>query len=156
MEDPGELWNIFRLKRDISEIYFRSFFQEYRFPEGLNSTHLQTMIYLDILGTSPMTRISQILQLEKGSFTPVARKLTDMGYLKKDRAADDKRVYQLGLTPSGESLVKDFKEKHWAYIRRNLSQLPEAEQDEYFSLMEKLNTINAKLRDELGIRGIFD
>ena len=156
MQKEGELWHIFRLKRDMSEIFFKAFFHSHQFPEGLNPTLMQTMIYLDILGPCPMTRISQILQLEKGSFTPVARRLVDLGYVVKSRNQDDKRIFELQLTPEGEELVQEFKKDHWDFIHKSLGVIPKEEQKEYFSLLDKLNTINAKLREELGIKGIFE
>ena len=156
MAGKEDLLPIFRLKRDISEIYFKAFFHIYDFKEGMNPTLMQTLIYLEYLGSSSMTRISNILQLEKGSFTPVARRLVDMGYVVKSRNQKDKRIFELTLTVSGESLVRECKDKHWEYIHNSLSVLSGKEQKEYFTLIEKLNRINGKLRKELEIKGIFD
>ncbi len=156
MTEQEDLLPIFRLKRDISEIYFKAFFHNHEFQEGMNPTLMQTLIYLEFMGSSSMTRISQILQLEKGSFTPVAKRLVDMGYVVKSRNEKDKRIFELSLTPRGKALVKEFKREHGDYIHRSLSAISEEEKKEYFSLIEELNRMNRKLRKELGIKGIFD
>ena len=156
MESKGDLLSLFRLKRDLNELFFRAFFNIYQFPEELNSTHMQSMIYLDHLGSCPMTQISRILQMEKGSFTPVAKKLTELGYIKKIRNADDKRIFELSLTSTGLTLVGHFKEEHQKYIRECLSMLTTEEQKEYFDLMDRLIDINSRLREELGIPGVID
>lgn len=151
MEAKGDLLSLFRLKRDLNELFFRAFYNIFQFPEGLNSTHILTMIHLDHLETCPMTQISHILQMEKGSFTPVAKKLESLGYIKKERNSGDRRIFELSLTPRGRILVTRFKDEHQAFIREQLSVISAEEQGDYFDLMNRLNGINSRLREELGI-----
>jgi len=156
MEPKEDLLSLFRLKREINELFFREFYNIYQFQDGLNSTHILTMIHLDHLGPVPMTQISQFLQMEKGSFTPVAGKLTELGYIEKNRNAVDKRIFELSLTAKGRTLVGEFKKEHREYINRSLSRLTEAEQNEYFQLTQRLNQLNTRLREEMGLPGILD
>nr|WP_281389054.1 MarR family transcriptional regulator [Spirochaeta isovalerica] len=137
------------MKRDLNELYFKGFFQIYDFPEGLNPTHMLTLIHLDHAGPSPMTQISHLMQLEKGSFTPVAGKLVEMGFIRKDKNREDKRISELHLTESGLKLVTDFKEEHKGFILERISLLPEKEQREYFSLMNRLNELDSIIIGEL-------
>ena len=148
--------SLFSLKREINEIFFREFYNIYQFKDGLNSTHILTMIYMEHMGTSPMCQISQFLQMEKGSFTPVAGKLAKLGYIRKDRSIHDKRVSERSLTPQGHDRVNHFKKEHRDYINQSLSRLTDKEQKEYFMLMNRLNQLNTRLRDELGLPGIID
>ncbi len=154
MDRQSDFFKILQLKRDMSGLFFKAFFSLYSFPEGLNPTHLQTMIYLDHNGPSSMSQISHILQLEKGSFTPVAKKLIEKGYIEKKQSEKDKRIYELNLTPKGQDLVYHFKAEHMQYIDKTLSSISRKEQTEYFTLIEQIIKINSHLRKEMGIKEI--
>ena len=154
MDRQSDFFKILQLKRDMSGLFFKAFFSLYSFPEGLNPTHLQAMIYLDHNGPSSMSQISHILQLEKGSFTPVAKKLIELGYIEKNQSEIDKRIYELNLIPKGQDLVQHFKTEHMQYINKTLSCISRKEQKEYFALIERIIEINAHLKKEMGIKEI--
>ena len=152
MCSQDEVFNIFTIKWDFSEIFFKEFFKQYNFPDLLNSTHTRTMIVLDHNGPCTMTKASCLMELEKGSFTPVAKKLVEYNYIKKVQNRDDKRVYELVLTEKGSEYVKEFKEEHLAYIKKSLENFSPEDQESYFDLLKKVNSMNARLRESMGIK----
>ena len=92
----------------IEKVYFKGFEGTCDFPFHLNQTHIKTLMTLKFEGENPMSVISDKLNLEKGSFTPVANSLIDLGLIEKTPDCKDKRVYNLHLTEKGEVFSTDY------------------------------------------------
>jgi DNA-binding MarR family transcriptional regulator len=92
-----------------------------------------------------MSEVSRRLNLEKGSFTPVAAKLIKLGYIQKNQDESDKRVYNLELTDLGLEVAEDFKEKHLTYINQLVTQFSEDERQEYFEAIDKVYQMTKRL-----------
>ncbi len=142
---------LFNLNRDMGQIYFREFENSYEFPDSLNPTHIKTMMFLKFNGPSPMSSVSKQLSLEKGSFTSVANRLINSGYVVKQRTEEDKRVFLLKLTDQGEHFSNEFGEQHLEYVKKVIGILDESEQTRYLDMIEELLKMNRKLRVALDI-----
>ena len=148
MKQPNQtIKEIFELRFGVEQIFFRDFLQTYPTPEGVNHTHIQALMMLRFQGPSPMSVISQQLMLEKGSFTPVANKLIQLGLVAKLRSDLDKRVYHLSLTDEGESMAENFAETHHTYIKTLLDRLSDEKRSEFMRSVNNANTIMATLKD---------
>ena len=140
-----QIRQIFDLKFGIDLLFFKQFERSFELPSGLNFTHMKALLALSFHGPCSMSEISHMMIMEKGSFTPVAAKLIDKGFLNKERSIEDKRVYNLVITEPGRELTNRFRESHVKYIHSVLDGLSGEEQVEYNRLLEKLNKMNIKL-----------
>lgn len=130
--------SIFQLHSSIEYFFFKEFIHSYPLPKGLNPTHIKTMLALRFIGGKPMSEISKLLSLEKGSFTPVANKLIKDGYVEKLQSVEDRRVYNLSLTKKGTDLAQDFGAKHISHIETILSPLGEEEKESFLKSIEEI------------------
>ena len=73
-------------------------------PMGL--THPQYLVMLALWEDSPLTvkRLSELLQLDPGTLSPLLKRLEAAGYVRRERAAHDERALAVTLTESGRAL----------------------------------------------------
>lgn len=138
MEDL-RLKSIIDVRMKLERLFFKQHLYSYTMPDGLNQTHMLTLLHLLFCSSCPMVELSRHLNLEKGSFTPVANKLLQFGYIEKKQNPQDKRVSQLSLTEKGETLALDFKKSHLLYIQGLLDTLAEEERERFFQAVGFLN-----------------
>ncbi len=122
--------SVFELSHIYRDVFVRNFLADYPTPEGLNRTHLSTMLYIMFADNPKMSEISGNMGLEKGSFTPVAQKLLALGYIKKSKTEKDRRKSILNLSEKGEKLTKEYYAAHAKYINEKLSLLGD-DRDKY-------------------------
>ncbi len=129
---------ILHLKSTIEHTFFKEFFAQYESDDALNHSHIITLLSLNHWGPAPMSTISEKVNLEKGSFTTVSKKLIAKGYMIKEQDDDDKRVYNLHLTDKGQQYVRVFRKNHLAFIEGKIRQLNDEEQKRYMTAVESL------------------
>ncbi|PAB60297.1 MarR family transcriptional regulator [Anaeromicrobium sediminis] len=132
----------------ITEIFFNDFQTASDLLKDLNSTHTKTLMALKYEGSSTMSSISRKIELEKGSFTPVANKLIKLGYIEKVQSTEDKRKSLLQLTESGHNFAERFHEEHTKYIYNQLSKLSEAERGAYLAAINLVQCLSRKILEE--------
>lgn len=113
--------------------------------EELNPKHYQTIMALFHGGSCTMHDLSTRVMLQKGSFTPVANKLLSIGFIRKERSAEDKRMYFIHLTDKGVNFANGFSDKHHSYLEDKFSALSSGERDRYFELLYELRGFNEKM-----------
>lgn len=133
--------SLFELRFSIENVFFREHMKQYKFPEGINHTHMKALLTLRVWGEQSMSDLSKKLNLEKGSFTPVAQKLIEEGYIVKERSKKDKRVYNLSLTKLGTETANKFKSDHLLFIKKYLEQLTEEEKKELDSALVTVSNV---------------
>ncbi len=138
--------NILELRWIIENAYFRAFEESIDYPTNLNHTHVKTMIFLKFEGEKSMSAVSNKLNLEKGSFTPVANHLIKLGYIEKIPDPRDKRVYNLRLLESGDKITTEVIEKHNIFADRMLEHLTEDEKKRYFEAIELINELTIRMQ----------
>lgn len=137
--------SLFMLRFGMEDIFFKDFAKLYETPDEINMTQMRTMVILSIHGPMAMSVLSKIMLLEKGSFTPIAKKLIKLSYLEKISDETDKRKSLLKVTEKGSKLAEDYKSSHIKYIRKVLSKLTKEEQEVYLKHIDIVNSINMKL-----------
>ncbi len=138
--------NILELRSIIENAYFRAFEESTDFPANLNHTHVRAMIFLKFQGEQPMSAVSYKLNMEKGSFTPVANHLLRLGYIEKLPNPRDKRVYLLRLLESGEKLMNEVIAKHNIFAKKMLDKLTEEERSSYFAAIDLINELTVRMQ----------
>ncbi|MEV6287431.1 MarR family transcriptional regulator [Kribbella sp. NPDC051770] len=73
-------------------------------PMGL--THPQYLVMLALWEESPLSvkQLSNLLQLDPGTLSPLLKRLESAGYLTRGRDPRDERSLAVELTPSGQAL----------------------------------------------------
>lgn len=141
----AQLEDILKLHSILEKVYFKDFWVDFDFPKGLNHTHLKTLIILYFEGSCSMSTVSEMTNLEKGSFTPVANKLIKLDYINKQQNIADKRIYDLTLTRNGQRLADRFIKTHINYIDHLLSALTYREKEDYFAALNYIRSTTSKL-----------
>ena len=118
---------IFELHSALEHNIFKHFIKNYPLPDKLNHRHMRAIVILHFKETASMSEMSNVLGIEKGSFTTVAEKLIKTGYIFNQRNEKDRRVYELRLTEKGSQLAETFVKDHRAYITDLFSKLSEEE-----------------------------
>lgn len=135
---------IFELSHIYRDVFVRDFLADYPTPDGLNRTHLRTLLYIMFADNPKMSEISGNMGLEKGSFTPVAQKLLALGYISKSKTDKDRRKSILNLTDKGTVLTQEYYNAHAKYIYDKLELLGD-DQDKYMELLEKMLEMTRKM-----------
>lgn len=87
-------------------------------PMGL--THPQYLVMLALWQYAPVSvrRLSELLQLDPGTLSPLLKRLESIGYLRRERKAGDERSLAITLTEAGRSLRADAEKIPPAVVER--------------------------------------
>jgi DNA-binding MarR family transcriptional regulator len=150
MGEPNhfEIEFIFEFMHLYNNTLFRgASFSDY-YNEGLNRAHVRTMIFLHIHHGGTMTDVSRCVALEKGSFTPVANKLLELGYIEKIGLDEDKRKVFLALTPKGVAYAERVMQEHIAHFETQLAKLSNKERNDFIKSLNTLYRLLEKMKHQ--------
>jgi MarR family transcriptional regulator, organic hydroperoxide resistance regulator len=98
--------------------------------EPMNLTHPQYLVMLALWQHAPLSvkDLSQLLQLDPGTLSPLLKRLEAAGYVRRERHAGDERQLSVTLTESGKALRADAERIPPAVVERLSMSLPELQQ----------------------------
>jgi MarR family transcriptional regulator, organic hydroperoxide resistance regulator len=73
-------------------------------PLGLTYPQYIVMMILWADAPCPVSHVGQRAHLETNTLTPLLKRLEQLGYVTRQRSAQDERVVEIGLTPQGAAL----------------------------------------------------
>ena len=87
-------------------------------PMGL--THPQYLVMLALWQHAPLSvcRLSELLQLDPGTLSPLLKRLEAIGYLRRERNPGDERSLAITLTESGRALRAEAEKIPPAVVQR--------------------------------------
>jgi len=87
-------------------------------PMGL--THPQYLVMLALWQHAPLSqrRLSELLQLDPGTLSPLLKRLEAIGYLRRERKAGDERTMAIALTGPGRALRAEAEKIPPAVVQR--------------------------------------
>lgn len=87
-------------------------------PMGL--THPQYLVMLALWQHAPLSvrRLSELLQLDPGTLSPLLKRLETIGYVRRERDRSDERSLALTLTERGRALRADAEKIPPAVVER--------------------------------------
>ena len=87
-------------------------------PMGL--THPQYLVMLALWQHAPLSqrRLSELLQLDPGTLSPLLKRLEAIGYLRRERKAGDERTMAIALTGPGRALRTEAEKIPPAVVQR--------------------------------------
>ncbi|MET8150821.1 MarR family winged helix-turn-helix transcriptional regulator [Actinoplanes sp. NPDC049668] len=110
MSDTADTANPLALEEQVCfalSVAARSVVAVYRpLLEPMGLTHPQYLVMLALWQHAPLSvrRISELLQLDPGTLSPLLKRLEAVGYLRRERDPGDERSLAVTLTPSGQAL----------------------------------------------------
>jgi MarR family transcriptional regulator, organic hydroperoxide resistance regulator len=110
MPGPSEEVDLLALDRQVCfalAVASRSVIALYRpLLEPMGLTHPQYLVMLALWEESPLSvkQLSNLLQLDPGTLSPLLKRLESQGYLTRARDPRDERSLAVTLTESGQSL----------------------------------------------------
>ena len=106
-EIPGDPLELERQVCFALSVAARSVLSIYRpLLEPMGLTHPQYLVMLALWQHAPLSvrGLSELLQLDPGTLSPLLKRLEAVGYLRRDRAPADERSLAVTLTPTGTAL----------------------------------------------------
>jgi len=146
-----EMRLVFHLIPAFSHAFFEGHGEAFGDLEGLNKTHVHAVVFLKIHGPSPMSAVARFLGLEKGSFTPIANRLLEWGFVTREVDPEDRRRQVLRLTDPGREFAERLRERRGARFREQVDKLTKAERRQFFQALERLEGLLAKMNDGVTI-----
>ena len=88
--------------------------------ELMGLTHPQYLVMLALWQHAPLTvrGLSELLQLDPGTLSPLLKRLESIGYLRRERNPDDERSLAVTLTDAGRELRTQAEAIPPAVVRR--------------------------------------
>ncbi|TVR59618.1 MAG: MarR family transcriptional regulator [Gemmatimonadales bacterium] len=105
---------------------------------GLTTAQFGVLEALHHLGPLSLGELAEKLLVTGGNITYVMDRLEDQGLVVRERSDRDRRVILAHLTHEGSTLMDRVFPEHADFIRRRLTHLEPAEQDELRRLLKKL------------------
>ena len=87
-----------------------------------------------------MTDIAKKISKDKSTVTPLINKLLELGYIKKEKSKDDKRVTYISLTDKARDIEDTFNSISSEVRETAYKNFTQEEKAEFFRLLKKLNT----------------
>lgn len=94
-------FNLYTASRLMTQVYAE-------YLDQLNLTYLQFLV-MNLLWTKDKVTLKSLgdrLYLDSGTLTPLINRLSETGYLKKEKSKKDEREVFIGLTAKGRNLQK--------------------------------------------------
>lgn len=101
--------------------------------------NILTVLYNNNNGRLSMNQIGKTVGKDKSTITALVNKLSNLGYVKKEKCIQDKRVTYIILTEKGKAIegkVNDISEKVNLIAYKNFSK---KEKDIFLELLKKMN-----------------
>lgn len=106
---------------------------------GVKEYHtLDTIWTLTKTKSNTANNIAKALNITAGTLTTNLQRLTDKGYVYKERDTMDKRVVYVYLTPAGVGLRRSRETAHKKLLRQALLRLSDSEKVALCSLLNKI------------------
>ena len=93
-------------------------FEAQGLDKKMNTTQLWVLAIMSQHDKMTMSEICKFVVLEKGSFKATIDLLMGYGYIRSQKAEDDKRKVYLSLTPEGEQVAKRINHSLEDYLHR--------------------------------------
>lgn len=105
---------------------------------GLNVTEFGVLEALYHKGTLSVQAIVDKVLIANSSMSYVLSKLEDKALIKKEKSSQDKRQFNISITPKGQSILDDMYPKHVQSLRQRLDVLTTKEEKELQRLLKKV------------------
>jgi DNA-binding MarR family transcriptional regulator len=138
MNDKYIIYFISKTKKKMTRFIEKALKEEGLDDLGPSYGNILTVLYNNN-GKLSMNQIGQLIGKDKSTITALVNKLSNLGYVKKEKCIEDRRVTYIILTERGKSIegkVNNISEKVNLIAYRNFSK---KEKDIFLELFKKMN-----------------
>ncbi|MFV0516637.1 MAG: nitronate monooxygenase [Aminipila sp.] len=104
----------------------------------LSITEIHTLEAIGIGKLKTMTQVAGSLKISVSTLTVAINKLVKKGYVDRWRIPEDRRIVKIGLTPSGEEVVREHQQFHTSMIDDITASMSENEAEVLLKSLEGL------------------
>lgn len=127
------------LMRKVSQASFEGF-AEIVARHGLHPMHFGLLSILDAEGPVSQQELGRQLGIDPSSMVARMDALEKLGLVARERSADDRRAYEISLTPEGRKALKQLQAEARKYGKEFFRALTPEEQEQLNMLLLKLAT----------------
>lgn len=137
--DTGFLDNLvgYRLRR-ASNVMAADFSRAVQEVTGLRSVHVSILSVIGANAGIGQTRLGRTLNIQRANMVPLLSSLIDNGLIRREASKEDKRVFELYLTPAGKAKLEESKALILDHETQLLSSLTAAERQILIDLLAKI------------------
>ncbi|RXZ84472.1 MarR family transcriptional regulator [Paenibacillaceae bacterium] len=106
---------------------------------GLGITQARILTYLSEQGPLKASVLADLLCVTSGAVTGLADNLKQLGFIRRERSKEDRRVVMLEITEAGQQHVDAINAKRVVIMERMIRHLSESEIGELTRLLVKMN-----------------
>ena len=125
------------LMRKVSQASFEGF-AEIVARHGLHPMHFGLLSILDAEGPVSQQELGRQLGIDPSSMVARMDALENLGLVERERSADDRRAYEISLTPEGRKVLKQLQAEARKYGKEFFRALTPEEQEQLNMLLLKL------------------
>ena len=125
------------LMRKVSQASFEGF-AEIVARHGLHPMHFGLLSILDAEGPVSQQELGRQLGIDPSSMVARMDALEKLGLVERERSADDRRAYEISLTPEGRKALKQLQAEARKYGKEFFRALTQKEQEQLNMLLLKL------------------
>ncbi len=104
--------------------------------EEITPSLMQCMQYVFLRGPSPMREIAAGLEVSLSAVSQLVDRLVRKGLMTRQENQLDRRLAQVGLTPSGESLVRQMRERRSEWFESIAGAMPDEKRQAFLEGIE--------------------
>ena len=109
-------------------------------------SHINVILYLARVKSSPISQIAKKLNISKSNMTPIIDKLIDLELVNRYTDSNDRRILRVELTPKAVELFEHFKQAAKDSIENKISILSDDDLDGFLQSLNTLCSILKKLK----------
>jgi len=120
--------------------------QKYIDKYPMPPSHMKVIIYLSMVKSVPVSKISSTLNISKSNTTPIIDKLIEYDLVHRYTDSNDRRIIRVELTNTALEIFETFKVFARSRLVEKICNLPDDDLLEVQSCMCKLTDIFSKLK----------
>lgn len=109
-------------------------------------SHINVILYLARVKSSPISQIAKKLNISKPNMTPIIDKLIDLELVNRYTDSNDRRILRVELTPKAIELFQHFEQAAKDSIKDRISVLSDDDLDDFLKSLNTLCSILKKLK----------
>lgn len=107
-------------------------------PKGITKSHALILVKLHENGPMKVSDLAASLCVTPGGITGLADKLFELGYIKRQRSKEDRRVVELEISEEGLAILQIIKERNNELKKKLLAGFEEADTKQLVQLMKQM------------------
>ena len=105
---------------------------------GITATQLTVLKLLHAIGGLSLSKLSSEIRAHNSTVTGIVDRMERDGLVERVQSAEDRRVWNIDLTPRGRELAKKIDVAPWETLRGALDALDDKERKQLVTILSKL------------------